>query len=95
MSFEKVDQKKFPVIKILEILPKKNSLFETVIVATNDTLVKMFIEKKIKFLDISRILLKIIKNKEFAKYKRIKPKNVNEIIKLSEYVSLKISSLSI
>ena len=95
LSFEKVDQKKFPVIKILEILPKKNSLFETVIVATNDTLVKMFIEKKIKFLDISRILLKIIKNKEFAKYKRIKPKNVNEIIKLSEYVSLKISSLSI
>jgi len=95
LSFEKVDQKKFPVIKILEILPKKNSLFETVIVATNDTLVKMFIEKKIKFLDISRILLKIVKNKEFAKYKRIKPKNVNEIIKLSEYVSLKISSLSI
>ena len=95
LRFEKVDQKKFPVIKILEILPKKNSLFETVIVATNDTLVKMFIEKKIKFLDISRILLKIIKNKEFAKYKRIKPKNVNDIIKLSEYVSLKISSLSI
>ena len=95
LSFEKVDQKKFPVVKILEILPKKNSLFETVIVATNDTLVKMFIEKKIKFLDISKILLKIIKNKEFAKYKRIKPKNVNDIIKLSEYVSLKISSLSI
>ena len=95
LSFEKVDQKKFPVVKILEILPKKNSLFETVIVATNDTLVKMFIEKKIKFLDISKILLKFIKNKEFAKYKRIKPKNVNDIIKLSEYVSLKISSLSI
>ena len=95
LSFEKVDQNKFPVVKILEILPKKNSLFETVIVATNDTLVKMFIEKKIKFLDISKILLKIIKNKEFAKYKRIKPKNVNDIIKLSEYVSLKISSLSI
>ena len=95
LSFEKVNQNKFPVVKILEILPKKNSLFETVIVATNDTLVKMFIEKKIKFLDISKILLKIIKNKEFAKYKRIKPKNVNDIIKLSEYVSLKISSLSI
>ena len=95
LSFEKVDQNKFPVVKILEILPKKNSLFETVIVATNDTLVKMFIEKKIKFLDISKILLKFIKNKEFAKYKRIKPKNVNDIIKLSEYVSLKISSLSI
>ena len=95
LNFEKVDQKKFPVVKILKILPKKNSLFETVIVATNDTLVKMFIEKKIKFLDISKILLEIIKKKEFVKYKRIKPKNVDDIIKLSEYVSLKISSLSI
>ena len=95
LRFEKVDQKKFPVVKILKILPKNYSLFETVIVATNDTLVKMFIERKIRFLDISKILLKIIKNKEFAKYKRIKPKNVNDIIKLSEYVSLKISSLSI
>ena len=55
----------------------------------------MFLAKKIKFLDISKILLRIIKNKEFSKYKRIIPKNVDDIKKLSDYVSLKINSLSI
>jgi 1-deoxy-D-xylulose 5-phosphate reductoisomerase len=51
--------------------------------------------KDIKFLDISHILLKILKNVEFMKYKNIKPQNINEIIRLSEYVRLKIRSLHI
>ena len=71
------------------------SLFETIIVSANDTLVKVFINKEIKFLDISGTLLKIVKNKEFRKYKKIKPKNISEIIKLSEYVRLKIRSMHI
>ena len=95
LNFEKVDEKRFPVIKILDILPNNHSLFETVIVSANDALVKMFLNKKIKFLDISKILLKVIKNKEFIQYKRLKPKNIGEIIKLSKYVSLKIQSLSV
>ena len=95
LDFKNVDLRKFPVVKILKTLPNNHSLFETVIVASNDMLVDMFLNKKIKFLDISRILLKVIKNKEFSKYKRILPKNVNDIAKLSKYVSLKISTLSI
>ena len=83
------------MVKILKNLSEKNSLFETVIVSANDTLVKMFIKKDIKFLDISHVLLKILKNVEFMKYKNIKPQNINEIIRLSEYVRLKIRSLHI
>mgnify|MGYP003388784732 FL=1 len=55
----------------------------------------MFLENKIEFLDISRILLKIINNKEFKRYKRITPKNIAQIEQLSNYVSLKVSSLSV
>ncbi len=95
LNFEKVDIKKFPVVKILKDMPEKNSLFETVIVSANDTLVKMFINNDIKFLDISRVLLKTLKNTEFLKYKKINPQNINEIISLSEYVSFKIRSLHI
>tara|TARA_B110000046_G_scaffold169933_1_gene189451 strand:+ start:75 stop:1238 length:1164 start_codon:yes stop_codon:yes gene_type:complete len=95
LNFEKVDIKKFPVVKILKNMPEKNSLFETVIVSANDTLVKMFINNDIKFLDISRVLLKTLKNTEFLKYKKINPQNINEIISLSEYVSFKIRSLHI
>jgi len=95
LDLQKVNLKKFPVVKILENLPDKHSLFETVLVSANDKLVKMFLDKKIKFLDISRILLKIINSNEFTKYKKIKPKNTQQIMKLSYYVSLKINSLSI
>ncbi|MDA9084724.1 1-deoxy-D-xylulose-5-phosphate reductoisomerase [Candidatus Pelagibacter sp.] len=95
LNFKSIDVKKFPVVKILKTLPNYNSLFETVIVAANDKLVDMFLNNKIKFLDISRILLKIINTKEFKKYKRIKPKNVAQIEQLSDYVSLKILSMDI
>ena len=55
----------------------------------------MFINKEIKFLHISDTLLKIVKNKEFLKYKKINPKNISEIISLSEYVRLKVRSMHI
>ena len=93
LNFKKIDIKRFPVVKILEYLPSKDSLFETIIVTANDKLVNLFLNKKIKFLDISRILLKIVKDKKFNKYKAIKPKNINQIEQLSDYVSLKIISL--
>ena len=95
LNFCKVDLKKFPVIKILKKLPKRHSLYETIIVAANDCLVNMFLNKQIKFVDISKILLRIVNNKEFLKYKLIFPKNIKEIVNLSEYVRLKIRSLDI
>ncbi len=95
LDFKNVNIKKFPVVKILRELPRNESLFETAIVSANDQLVKMFLNNKIKFTDISKILLKIVKSNEFIKYKVIIPKNITEIKELSNYVSLKINSLDI
>ena len=95
LNFDKVDLKKFPVIKILDQLPKHHSLYETIIVAANDSLVSMFLNNRIKFLDISKTLLTILNSEEFLKYKLIIPKNIKEIVNLSKYVRLKIYSLDI
>ena len=95
LNFQHIDKKRFPIVKILEILPKSESLFETVIVTANDTLVNFFLDKKIEFNDISRILLMILNLREFKKYKKIKPKNIAQIKDLSKYVSIKIKSLSV
>jgi len=95
LNFESVDLDKFPVVKILNSLPNNDSLFETVVVTANDNLVKMFLNNKIQFLDISKIMLKIVKNNEFSKFKQIIPKNIDEIKKLSDYVSLKINTMHI
>jgi len=95
LNFKKVNKKKFPLTKILNILPKKNSLFETVLVSANDELVNLFLNKKIKFTSISKMLLSVINDKNFNKYKRIQPRNINDIKHLNEYVRLKIKSKSI
>ena len=95
LDFQNVDLKRFPIVKLIKHLPNRDSLFETVIVSANECLVENFLNKKIKFLDISKNLLKILKNKEFLKYKSIIPKKINDIVNLSDYVSLKIKSLDI
>ena len=65
-------------------------LFETVIVSANDTLVDLFLSKKIKFVDIQKKLFKLIISQEFIKYRNICPQNLNSILKLNNYVRLKI-----
>ena len=95
LKLQKIDNKLFPVINILDYLPSKSSLFETVLVATNDELVNLFLKGKIRFYDISKNILKFINLKEFQKFKRKKPKNIQDIHNLSNYVRLKVNSLCV
>ena len=85
----------FPIIKIIDNLPEKDTLFDTILVSLNDELVKMFLEKKIKYIDISSLFLKLVKSKEFIKYKKISEQNFSDIVKLDKYVRLKVRALSI
>ena len=95
LKLQKIDNKLFPVIDILDYLPSKSSLFETVLVATNDELVNLFLKGKIRFYDISKNILKFINLKEFQKFKKKKPKNIQDIHILSNYVRLKVNSLCV
>ncbi len=95
LDLKVVDDIKFPVIKIIKKMNDSESLFETVIVSANDKLVNLFLNNKINFIDISSILLKICNLTEFSKFKAIKPKNIDEIHNLADYVSLKIDSLGV
>jgi 1-deoxy-D-xylulose-5-phosphate reductoisomerase len=70
-----------------------SSLYETLIVSTNDKLVNLFLNEQIKFLDIQKYLLIILNDKKFKKLKKIKPKNVREIIDLDKYLHTKIMKL--
>ena len=95
LNFIKVDTKRYPSIKILKTIPKKISFYETVIVSANDELVDLFLEGKIIFQDIVKYLHKILQMKEFLKFKNRVPKKYEELIKLNNFVRLKIRSLCI
>ena len=95
LNFNEVDKIKYPMINILKFLPKNHSLFETLIVSANDTLVELFLADKIKFNDIYKILIKLITLKEFKKLKTKYPQSIKEILDLNNYVRLKIIKKSI
>ena len=95
LNLRLVDQNKFKSIKILKMLPNKISLFETVIVSANDELVRSYLRKEIRYKDIVLKLHKIMRLKEFIKLKKITPKKITDIIKLDQYVRLKIKTKSV
>jgi 1-deoxy-D-xylulose-5-phosphate reductoisomerase len=89
LELSRPDVIKFPSIKFLKYLNNKNSMFETILTTANDQLVEFFMKNKIKYLDIIKYLNKIINLSEFKPYFKKKPKDLNQIIKLSTYVKLK------
>ena len=95
LNFKIVELKRFPMVKLLNFLPSKQSLFETVIVSANDTLVELFLNNKIRFIDIQKKLFKIINKKKFLKFKNMYPKKIKDIVELNNYVRLKTLENSI
>ena len=95
LKLDKVNSKRYPLVKIINKLPANNSLYETVVVSANDELVNLFLNKKIKFLDINKNIIKIINKKEFLNLKKITPRNVSQIEKLNKYVRFKINNMGI
>ena len=95
LELKEVDTKKFPLVKILNKLPKYTSLFEAVLITINDYLVFKFLEKKINFQKLIKLIDRFSNLREFQKFKKIKPKNIDDIYKLRDYVSLKLDSLGI
>jgi 1-deoxy-D-xylulose-5-phosphate reductoisomerase len=92
LNFKNVNKKKFPSVDLLKEMPDKDTLFDTILVVANDQLVSFFIKNEIKFTDITKKLKNFINRNEIKKYKNISPKNINDIINLSNYIKLKINS---
>jgi len=91
LDLKRIDKKKFPLVKLIQLMPNKDSLYETAIVSANDELVNQFLKKKIEFTDIEKNLLKFAIKDEIILLKNKKPYNINDIIKLDNFVRLKFS----
>ena len=95
LNLHKVEKNKFPLVGLLNKLPKYPSLFETVLITINDYLVYRFLDKRINFQDLTKLINKISNLKEFQKFKKIKPRNIKQIYNLRDYVHLKLNALGI
>ena len=82
-------------LSILKKIPKKHTLFETVLISANDELVSLFLGNKIKYLDMHKSLIKIINDKKIKKEYSNLPFSMNSIVKLNKLVRLKTRALCI
>lgn len=93
LKFQKVSINKYPIIDLLKILPNDSSLFDTAIVSVNDFIVNEFLNNKISYKKISKLILKILRSKEFTKYKKIIPKEISQIINLDKKIKFRLPKL--
>jgi len=95
LSFQEVDVKKFPSIKLIKKCLTYGNLTPTIVNASNETLIDMFLSKKIRFLDIVRIINKIFKDKEFKKYAKRKKASINDVKISDNWARLKTMSMCV
>ncbi len=82
LNFKIPNQQKFPLLSILRLIPEKDSYFETILITINDLLVYKYLKGQINYISIQKNILKLIKNRYFTRYYKLKPKNIYDIKKI-------------
>jgi len=95
LNFQKLNTKKFPSINLLRKSFSSESSFPIIINAANEVLVDLFLKEKIAFLDIVRILNRILKGKDFKKYAKRKPGSIKEIKIIDSWARLKTINMCV
>ena len=78
LNFKKVDERIFPIVKLKKRINEHHST-PIIINATNEILVDQFLQKKIPFFSIFKIIMNILNDKNYKKYAIRRPKKINEI----------------
>ena len=86
LNLSNVNLSKFKTLKILKLIPKKHTLFETILITLNDELVRMFLNNQIEYNKITFYLMKIINFKIFKKYCNVRPYSIEQIFKVRNIV---------
>jgi 1-deoxy-D-xylulose-5-phosphate reductoisomerase len=95
ISFQEVNTKRFPSIKLISRCLNLGLLAPTIVNASNEVLVNLFLAKKIGFLDIVKTINKIFKDKDFKKYAKKKARSVEDIKITDNWARLKTLNMCV
>ncbi len=82
------NNKKFPYLNILKKYKTNGTYLEVILVTINDELVRLFLDKKISFIKMQSLLIKIINKRVFSKYYDKSPNNINDIYKMINKIKI-------
>ena len=92
LNFTNIDKKKFPLINLIHKLKPNFSLFETALTVANDELVRLFLNNKISYTDLSKILINFLNSKYVLSLSNKKPLNYMMINTTKKLIRLKIKN---
>ena len=92
LNLKKIDENRFPLIKILKILPDRHSLYETVLITINDFFVNKFLNNEISYNKMIDLILKFAFHKPFLKFRNLEIKKTDDIYNTEEYIRLKLKN---
>ena len=95
LSFQNVNTKRFPSIKLINKCLNLGFLAPTIVNASNEVLVSLFLTKKIGFLNIVKTINKIFRDKDFKKYARRKPESIKDIQITDNWARLKTLAMCV
>ena len=81
-NFTLPNKRQFPLLSIIDLVPEKNSYFETILTTINDTLVYKYLKGEINYISIQKNLLNLLKSTYFKRYYNLSPKNIYDIKKM-------------
>lgn len=95
LSFQNVNTKRFPSIKLINKCLNLGFLAPTIVNASNEVLVSLFLNKKIGFLNIVQTINKIFRDKDFKKHAKRKPKSIKDIQITDNWARLKTLAMCV
>ena len=84
LEFRSVDSKIFPIFKIKSKIDEYPST-PIILNSANETLIGLFLKKKIKFFDITKTILKIMKDRNYRKYAIRRPYKIEDILSIDSW----------
>ena len=88
LIFQKVNNKIFPVINLKNRINEHQST-SIIVNAANEIFVDQFLRKKIPFLAIYKIIMTILKDRNYKKYAIRKPKKISQINYIDNWARIK------
>ena len=85
LKFYEVDNKRYPSINLIKKCVKAGKSTPIILNASNEILVSLFLKKEINFTDITDILTKIFRHKDFKKYAKKKINDLKDIYKIDRW----------
>jgi len=95
LNFQSVNIKKFPSIKLINKCLTLGLSAPTIVNASNEVLVSLFLSGKLDFLEIVKKINQILRDKEFKKYARRKPESIKDILIADNWARLKIMAMCV